>query len=79
MIYSNRAEHIPDQWFPEWRCPRCGESDRPVVGMEHNNLARRNGTAVGLGARADRGWHRTGPYNSGDITPRRANVSAGTS
>jgi len=26
-ICSNRAEHIPDQWFPGWRCPRCGEFD----------------------------------------------------
>jgi hypothetical protein len=26
-ICGNAAEHIPDQWFPEWRCPRCGEFD----------------------------------------------------
>jgi hypothetical protein len=26
-ICGNQAEHIPDQWFPGWRCPRCGEFD----------------------------------------------------
>jgi hypothetical protein len=26
-ICGNPAEHIPDQWFPEWHCPRCGEFD----------------------------------------------------
>jgi hypothetical protein len=26
-ICTNWAEHIPDQRFPGWRCPRCGEFD----------------------------------------------------
>jgi hypothetical protein len=26
-ICGSQAEHIPDQWFPGWRCPRCGEFD----------------------------------------------------
>src|SRR5580704_17416218 len=39
-ICGTPAEHVPDQWFPEWDCPRCGRYDfdqslgwRPV-GME---------------------------------------------
>ncbi len=26
-ICGNQAEHIPDEWFPECHCPRCGEFD----------------------------------------------------
>jgi hypothetical protein len=26
-ICGNQAEHIPDNYFPEWRCPRCGVFD----------------------------------------------------
>jgi hypothetical protein len=26
-ICGNRAEYIPDDWFPVWRCPRCGDFD----------------------------------------------------
>jgi hypothetical protein len=26
-ICNTQAEHIPDQWFPVWHCPRCGKFD----------------------------------------------------
>jgi len=29
-ICGNQAEHIPDQWFPEWSCQRCGKFDFDV-------------------------------------------------
>jgi hypothetical protein len=58
-ICRNQAEYELAPPRVTLRCPRCGAFCYDLRRSAKDQVTRRNGTAVGLGARAERGWRDT--------------------